>query len=219
MRIVCRLVGATAAVALVVGLAVAQRGGFGGGGGGFLLANKSVQDELKLSQEQLDKIKEHNEKQMEKFQALKELPKEERKEKRQALAKEMTAENEKFAKEILKPEQHKRFKQIEYQAAGLRAFEMPDVASALKLTDEQKEDIKKLQEDTDRDIREMLKEGGKENFKENFKKAAGMRKDAMTKAVGLLKPEQKEEWKKLTGEPFEVRFEGFRGGRGKKKDG
>src|SRR5262249_11392249 len=57
MRTLCKLTLIFGAAALLVGSAQAQGFGRGGGGVGQLLSNKSVQEELKLKDEQKEKIK------------------------------------------------------------------------------------------------------------------------------------------------------------------
>ncbi len=52
------------------------------------------------------------------------------------------------------------------------------------------------------------------NFREAGEKAGALRKETMEKVMALLTDEQKKAWKDMTGEPFEVRFEGTRGGFG-----
>ena len=115
---------------MLAGPAFAQgRGGFGRGGGGslaMLLGNASVQKELKLNDEQIGKAKEVSEKiggeAREKFQGLQDLSPEERREKMQAINKEINDATLKAAGEFLKPEQITRLKQISYQARGATAF-------------------------------------------------------------------------------------------------
>ncbi|HEY2838992.1 MAG TPA: hypothetical protein VGJ26_07580, partial [Pirellulales bacterium] len=155
---------AFAAAALLASPAFAQppgggRGGMqmrGGGGIGMLLGNASVQEELKLDDKQKEKIKEFTAKQREAQQGLRDLDQEERRAKMQELNKHA----ESFAKEVLTPEQNKRIQQIVIQTAGLRAFAMENVAKELKLTDEQKEKIKTLSDDLQKDVRELFQGGG-----------------------------------------------------------
>jgi hypothetical protein len=177
-----------------------QRGGRGGGvGGGFgtlaLLSQKSVQNELKLSEDQVKKVKELTDKQRESFRGLRDLSQEERQKKMQ----ERTKANEKAVAEILKADQIKRVKQISWQLQGPRAFSDPAVADALKLTDQQKEKVKTIQQET-RTARGDRQGGG--NREEARKKAEAARKSANEKLMNVLTTEQKTKWKELTGEPF-----------------
>jgi Spy/CpxP family protein refolding chaperone len=198
-------------LALLVPTALSQRagGGFGRGGDGVgLLSQKSVQDELKLSDEQKKKIEDLVAKQRENFKGFRDLSNEEKKTKAEAAAK---ANKEEIGK-ILNQEQSKRFKQISLQTRGSRAFSEPEVVDALKLTDEQKDKIKGIQEDAGKEMREAF-QGGRE---EAAKKMESIRKAADEKVMGLLTAEQKTKWKDLTGAPFTGKLE-FQGFRGKKK--
>ena len=188
---------AAVAMVVVVPLVFAQRPGGGMGFGMssvFLLTQKSVQDELKLSEEQVKKVTELQEKQREGLKGFKDLSDEEKKAKFEA----RTKENKKAVEEILKPEQVKRLKQITLQQSGSRAFADPEVAEALKLTDEPKEKIKTIQEDS----RKEMPKRGEGDRDENRKKMESIRKAADDKIQGVLSAEQKTKLKDLTGEPF-----------------
>src|SRR4029077_11046877 len=116
----------------------------GRGGGVNLLTNKSVQEELKITKEQKEKIDEASKKIQEKyrddFAKLRDLQGDERREKGAALQKQVTEELTKAAD--LTSEQKKRYGQIQLQQLGTRAFTTADVQKQLNLTDAQKETIK-----------------------------------------------------------------------------
>jgi Spy/CpxP family protein refolding chaperone len=199
---------ALSAAALLASPAFAQppgggRGGMqrGGGGLGMLLGNASVQEELKLDDKQKEKIKEFAAKQREAQQGLRDLDQDERR----AKMAEMNKHAEAFAKEVLTADQNKRMKQIVIQSAGLRAFSMEDVAKELKLTDDQKEKIKTLNDDLQKDVRELFQGGG--DPQENMQKVQSLNKEFMTKAAGVLTDEQKKHWTEMTGKPFTVRMQ------------
>jgi len=210
MKTFGRMALACGVVALMVAPASAQQGrggrGFGGGGGAFLLSNKSVQKELKASDEQAEKLntfaREMMEKQREEFQANRDLSQEERREKARARATELV----KGMGEILKPEQVKRFEEIQVQQSGIGAFSSPRVLEKLKLTDEQKTQIREIGEESREASREAF-ENLQSDREAGMKKLAELRKQSTEKAVGVLTDEQKKAWKELTGEPFEVVFE------------
>ncbi len=223
------VVGAVIAVAIPTVWAQQGRRGFGGGFGmglASLASQQSVQDDLKMTDEQKGKVKELADKQREAFsgfRGLRDLSKEEREKKMEEFrtkAAELAKANEKALNEILKPEQIKRLKQISLQQQGSRAFATPEVADTLKLTDEQKDKIKTITEDAAKEMRD-LRGGG---FNEEARtKMAEIRKATNEKVLGVLTDEQKGKYKELTGEPFkgELRFGGGFGGRGrgeKKKD-
>ncbi len=110
MRNLCKVSLSLALVALLAAPALAQRPGGFGFGGGNLLTNKSVQEELKITKEQKEKIDEANkavrEKMQKAFQDFQDLKPEERREKFQALQKETTEMLNKAAN--LTAEQKKR---------------------------------------------------------------------------------------------------------------
>ena len=221
-----------------VSITLAQQGR----GGGFgqltetaLLANKSVQDELKLTDAQKEKLTKINEK----YQAdVKDAGKDkDARTKANETRDTAVAEVEKD----LKAEQKKRLMQIFVQVntnppmvggggkgGGFRignpliVFTSTDVQKELKLTPDQTSKITKLVTDTDADVKEVRKGLGKQATKEERdeanKKVETLHKDAMEKIAGekgILTADQKKIWKDLPGEKFEIKFEG--GGFNKKK--
>lgn len=212
MRTIGRMLVAVGAVALMAAPSWAQgpRGGFGGMGGAGLLRNKGVQKELKVSDEQATKLdafaEEMMEKNRERFQGLRDLSDDERREKMQELNKTIQSELHKGLADVLKPEQMKRFDQIQVQAAGVNAFGTPRVQKALKLTDEEKSKIKEITDETMQAVRSAFEDAG-DDRQAAMAKITEVRKAAFAKAEALLSEEQKKEWKELTGAPYEVKFE------------
>ncbi|MGE3819346.1 MAG: hypothetical protein AB7I30_07920 [Isosphaeraceae bacterium] len=214
MRLFGKFALALGIVALSASPAWAQgRGGFGMmgmGGGSRLLTNEGVQKEIKATEDQISKLntlgEELGAKGREAFQGFQDLGDEERREKMASVSKMMAEEVEKGLKEILKPEQVKRFQQIELQQAGYAAFAMPRVSAALKLTEEQKEKLAGVTEDMAGAMREAFQaaQGDREAM---MAKMRELRKEGMDKAVAVLTDEQKATWKDMTGEPFEVQFQ------------
>src|SRR5262249_41121618 len=129
--------------------AAAQFGPRGGGfgGPGALLRNPGVQKEIKLTEEQLKKYEEFNKTLEPKRQEAQEARQNMDREKAQEIQKEITRGTEKFVKDTLNADQQKRLKQIQRQAMGPNAFTDEEVAKELKLTDEQKDGIKKVVDD------------------------------------------------------------------------
>jgi Spy/CpxP family protein refolding chaperone len=218
MKTIVRAFTAAALACLVAGTVTAQqpgrggpRGGGFGMGGGNLLTNKSVQQELKLTDEQTKKITtvvdEVRKKHQDDFAALRDLDQAERREKGAALMQKVSEETKKGLSGILQPEQEKRFKQIELQVQGSRAFTESEVQKALKLTDDQQEKIKTINEDAAKEMREMFQGGGRGNFQEAQKKMAELRKETLNKIQEVLNSDQKTQWKEMTGTPFEIKFD------------
>ena len=110
------------ALMLVVGPLLGQQpgrfGGFGGGGLGALLANKGVQEELKISDDQKSKLESAVKDTFGKYKDdMAAARKDKDREKSEKLAKAMSAHITKAAEGTLKPEQMKRLHQIEIWAA------------------------------------------------------------------------------------------------------
>lgn len=206
MKRLAQITLAAAIVAMAVSPALAQQrqrqpgGRFGGGFGGgvvYLLTQKSVQDELKLSEEQVKQVKEFQEKQRAdrpNFQGL------EREEIQKKLAERRKAESEAIAK-ILKPEQVKRARQIALQQQGARALNNEEVAKALNVTDEQKEKIRDIQR---KSFEEMRGIGRGEEARTKIQELV---KATNEKVLGVLTAEQKTKFKEMQGKPFTGKIE------------
>jgi hypothetical protein len=223
-------------VAAMAGTASAQRqpggqgrggfgGGFGGGGVGFLISNEAVQKELKMDKDQADKateaVKKVRDKHADDFTKLRDVPQEERRAKTQELMKTVNDETLKAVGEVLKPEQLTRLKQIELQRASFAAFSRADVQEALKLTTEQKEKVKTISDEANKDIQALRGAGGqgrgqggaggaggrgqgRGGFGANNEKVTAIRKETNEKLVALMTDDQKKTWKGMTGDAFEV---------------
>lgn len=186
-----------------------QRGqgrGFGGpgfGGGLMLLSNKSVQEELKVDEDQVKKITDLAAKNRENFGSLRDLSNEERREKMTAI----TAENNKAIDAILKPEQVTRLHEIENQVGGAQALTSERNADKLKLTDDQKKkigDVLASSREKMGDLRDQF-----QNDREGaMKKMQEIRAETNKEAMAVLTDDQKKTWEELTGKPFEIKYEG-----------
>jgi len=217
MKKLAQITLAAAIVAMAVSPALAQQRqrqpgrGFGGGFGGgtvYLLTQKSVQDELKLSEEQVKQVKELQEKQRAdrpNFQGG------DREEIQKKMAERRKAENEAVAK-ILKPEQLKRVKQIGLQQQGARALNNEEVAKALKITDEQKGKIREIQMKAFEEMRDVGRgEEARTKIQELMKKTN-------EKVMGVLTAEQKTKLKEMQGKPFTGKIERQQFGRRNRQD-
>jgi Spy/CpxP family protein refolding chaperone len=217
-----RLCGALA-LSIAIGLiALAQQprpGGMFKGGmtQGMLLNNKVVQEELKLTEDQVAKIGEMQKKQMEAFKNFKDMSDDERKD----TFKKMGEETDKIVKD-LKPEQTARLKQIQLQQVGPNVFANADMAKGVgltddevkkfNLTDDQKEKFKDLAEAQGKDMKDLPK-----GFDpDTQKKRQALRTEYQEKALGVLTSEQKKVWTEMTGKPVDI-SSGFNFGKNKGK--
>jgi len=210
MRLFGKLALAFGLVALTAAPALAQgRGGFMGGGA-MLLTNKSVQTELKATEDQTSKLttlaEEIRGKQREAFQGLQDLSDDERRTKMQEIQKTIQADIDKGLGDILKADQIKRFHQIQLQQAGATGLLQARVDEALKLTDEQKGKIRDINQETMTQMQGLREEF--QNDREGaMKKVAEIRKSANEKALAVLTDSQKTTYKGLVGSPFEIKIE------------
>jgi hypothetical protein len=207
MRNLCKVSLSMALVAVLASPALAQRPGGRGGFGQSLLLNKSVQEELKLSKEQKEKLEPVAKKSQEKMRELFQGGGFDR-EKFQALQKETEEEATKAAD--LTSEQKKRYGEIRLQQRvrfGPAVFADKEVQSQLKLTDDQKDAVKTILKETQDKIKEETKDLEMQDFRKRMEITQKLNKEAMSTVAKKLTKEQKETWTKMLGEPFEVKFE------------
>jgi hypothetical protein len=181
-----------------------QIAGFRPGGGGGKGKGKFELD---------DAAKERISKYMEKLQALKDVPEDKLEDKVRETFKEDIEGPNKEVEKILKPEQMTRLKQIARQQGGPTAYLKPENVKDLEITDEQKTKLRSISTELDKDVGELRRSGGKGGFNlspETREKIESLTKEANEKATALLTDEQKSKWKTLIGEPYTVRFGGFR---------
>lgn len=223
-----RLMRLCAAAVLAAGMSVAAAqppgGGRGGPGGGMfgqapldgLVNTPTVQTALKVTDEQKDKLKawgkefagKAREIRQEKMQGV---DRSEWMQKMPEISAAIAKEAYKELETVLKADQVKRLRQVEVQVAGPQAFAMPEVQTALKLTDDQKDKLKDAQQAMQREVMELMQElrggGGRPDrakMEEMQKKQAGLAKELMGKVEGMLTAEQMDAWKGLTGDTVDV---------------
>lgn len=173
-----------------------------------MIQNKSIQDDLKLADDQAAKVKELVAKYN---QAIKE-PLKDQVEQFKRLQ-QLNQANEKVAEELLKPEQVRRLQQINLQQQGEYIFSSPQVATSLKLSDEQKQLIRDIQLDSSR-IQQAIYQQAGTDFREAQKQTAELRRVVVEIITAILTEEQKKSWKDLVGEPFRGDWYYGRGGFG-----
>jgi Spy/CpxP family protein refolding chaperone len=162
----------------------------------MLLRQKSVQEDLKLSPEHGQKIHEFADSQWKKVRAMKELSKEERDRRFEAMAK----DNERFLKDTLSEPQRKRLNQIAMHVAGLLWIMRSDIAKELNLTEEQKRKIHELHREAHKEAQEAIRSAGGPEVKEE--KFHEMRTANRKRLMSVLTDEQKAKWKEMAGPPF-----------------
>jgi Spy/CpxP family protein refolding chaperone len=210
---------------VLVSVAAAQertpggRQGFGRMRGSFveLLSLEQVQKELKLSEDQIAKVKEIGEKlrteMREQFAGLRDIQDvQERRTKMTEASNQFDEKARGQFREVLSQEQMMRLYQIRLQVRGaVYALNNRWVADRLKLTDEQKKKAAELEKATEEKVseassplRNLSQEERREKMAELREKISKMRSEAEQKAVGLLTAEQKETFEKMKGEKIEL---------------
>jgi Spy/CpxP family protein refolding chaperone len=204
---------------LIAGAATAQPpgggpGGPGGGLAGMIGRSKQLQDELKVDKDQLEKLNAALAKVRDDLRGEtdtlrnRDTPAEER----EKIAKKVSEANAKALASALTPEQVKRLRQIENQQAGIGMYSKEDVQAALKLTDDQQEKIKEINEEFQKELRQLSSggPGGRRGADpQAAKQRESLQKEATARVQKFLDASQKAALKDLTGEPFALSQEGF----------
>lgn len=173
-----------------------------GAGQFFMLNDEAVLNDLGLSPEQRQSIAELSRRMAEQrdasFKEFHRLAEEERRKRFLELAR----ANEAAVAGILSPQQIRRLRQIALQRRGPMAFHDRDVVAALKLTPTQREQIRNIEADL-----LFIKPFGfgpppPGSPPPPPKLREQSMRTAMEQMLALLTPEQTQQWKELTGEPF-----------------
>jgi hypothetical protein len=218
-------------LALVVSTASAQDqekprrpgGGFGGRGGGpggggqdtlGILSMPEVQKELGLDDAKKKEVGEIVEKTQQElmasfnFRELQGLSDEERQKKMEEFRKKGEELNKKAVEQVgkvLDSKQFERFRELRLQREGVAALGRPEVAQKLELSQEQKDKVKKIQDDSRRDA------GGGAGFgrlsdeerREYFAKREERAQKVNSDLLAVLTSAQKESWEKMLGKKFD----------------
>jgi len=169
---------------------------------GPVLSSPEVQKELKLSDEQVSKLKDVLGKVMDKYKddisKLQRMSPEEQQKKFQ----EISQEGDKAVAGVLDARQLKRFRQIEWQLQGVGALRDPTLQKELKLSDDQKKRLEDVFKEAGKKQQELFRNPGASR-EEAQKKYESFVKDLQTKANGVLTEEQKKNLKEVQGPPFQ----------------
>ena len=177
--------------------------------GPFVVFRDAVQEELKLTDEQKEKVEEHLRERlpdiMEFFQSLDGVNGEEREKKLQAFRQEAQEKLAAVLKATLKEDQSKRLHQLGLQQEGALALFHgdPEIAKDLKITDEQRKKFMAVVQDLQKKVKPLIEEaesGG--NPEEIRPKVMKIRKEHERQIEALLTDAQKEQWKEMLGKPL-----------------
>jgi hypothetical protein len=180
------------------------------GGGAFIVFRDKVQEELKLSEEQRQKLMqqfpEHVEETMKVFEKLKDLKPPEREKEMQQHRRKSEEKLSALLKDVLDAKQQERLFQLRLQQAGVFALLGQNPAfDKLKITDKQREQFMEVVRAMEKKIQALIKESGDEPRPEDvLPKVRKIRKEHEGKIEALLSDTQKKEWKELLGKPIDL---------------
>lgn len=175
----------------------------------FIVFRDRVLDELKVSDDQREKLMEYVLGQiMETGPFLESLTNESGPEREKKLQEHRKNALEKLAKrlmEVLDPSQLKRLRQLTLQQEGGFALGQEDVRKELKITQEQLKKFMGIVQDLQRKIEDLVKaaQAGRnpQELRANVEK---VRKEHARQLEDVLTDAQKTQWKELLGPPFEL---------------
>ena len=177
--------------------------------GPFVVFREAAQADLKLTDEQKEKVEEHLRERlpdiMQFFQSLDGVNGEEREKKLQAFRQNAREKLTSVLKATLKEDQSKRLHQLGLQQEG--AFALfhgePKLAKDLKITQEQRKKFMAVVQDLQKKVKPLIEEaqsGG--NPEEIRPKVMKIRKEHEQQIEALLTDTQKEHWKEMLGKPL-----------------
>jgi hypothetical protein len=172
----------------------------------WLLTQETVQGELRLSEEQLAKIAKLDVNKLaalswENTHHLSQYNKEK-------IADQQDLAAEKALPWILDADQLKRLRQIYLQQRGRNAWNDREVANELKITSQQKDELKALQDKQQKEMRSLFRPPGAGANPDQApppvtrEQVEELRKTYETQINGVLAPEQHETWVQMLGPPF-----------------
>ena len=179
-------------------------------GGPFIIFRDKVQEELKLSDEQkqklLEKFPDHVQETMKVFEKIKDLKPRERDKEMQEHRRKSDEKLSADLKEVLKTKQQERLLQLQLQQSGAFALlGRHEAFIKLKITDEQRKKFMEVIQEMQKKIEPLIKEaeaGG--NPEEIRPKVMKIRKAHEGKIEAILSDAQKKQWKAMLGKPFDL---------------
>jgi hypothetical protein len=180
------------------------------GGGVFLVFRDPVMDELKLSDEQKQKLQEKFpdfvQATMQVFEKIQDAKAEDREKEMQAHRQKSEAKLTSVLKDVLDDKQRARLFQLQLQQAGVFALLGENEAfKPLKITAPQRKRFMELVHDMQKKIQATIQEAGSDPKPEEIlPRVRKIRQDYTGKLEALLSDGQIHAWKNLLGKPFEL---------------
>lgn len=175
-------------------------------GGPFFVSRDKVQDDLKLSDAQRQKLRDKLSADVQDAARVEKLESSERGPALQSLREKSYAQLESFLKETLTAEQLQRFQQLKLQYDVPSIMLQPGIGKELNLTDEQRQRFMGLIQEMQKEVLPLMKEAktGGGNPQEILAKVTRLRLDCQARIEALLSDPQKKQWKEMTGPPLVI---------------
>lgn len=180
------------------------------GGGVFIVFRDKVQEELKLSDEQKQKLLEHFPDYVQAtaqvFEKIQDAKPDDREKQMQEHRQKSEAKLTLLLKDVLQDKQRARLFQLQLQQAGVFALLGENEAfKPLRITEAQRKTFMDVVQDMQKKIHATIQEAGKEpNPEEILPRVMKIRTEHEGKIEALLSERQKKEWKALLGKPFDL---------------
>jgi gas vesicle protein len=177
--------------------------------GPFMVFRESVPEELKLTDEQTEKLEDYLREQVQEimpfFESLQDVNGEEREKKLKAFREKAHKKMAPVLKATLKEDQSKRLHQLILQQEGALALwhGEPAIGKELKITTEQRKQFMAIVQDLQKQVGPLIKEahsGG--NPEEIRPKVMKIKKEHEDQIEALLTDAQKKQWQAMLGKPF-----------------
>ncbi len=177
-------------------------------GAPFIVFRDKVLDELKVSDEQREKLMQKLMEQIMETGPFLDSLAESGQEREKKLSEHKKNAQEKLAKnlkELLQPGQRDRLRQVTLQQEGGFALGQEDVRKELKITQEQVRKFMAVVQELHKKVELLVKEAQSGGKPEEIRpKIEQLRKDHAKKLEAVLTDAQKKQWKELLGPPFEL---------------
>jgi hypothetical protein len=176
-------------------------------GGSFIVTRDKVQEDLKLTTEQREKLQqslgELVPEAMQVFQKIQGLKPEDRKKELKAYRPQAQEKLAAMLKDILDEGQRARLRQLELQREGLRSGE---IWKDLQVTDEQRTQFMAMMQQAQRETQMLLQElkNGGARKEEIQPKVIKIREDLEGQLEALLTDAQKKQWQEMLGKPMDL---------------
>jgi hypothetical protein len=127
----------------------------------------------------------------------------------------LTQEAETKLKQVLDETQQKRLQEVWIQIGGPAVLDDPQIVAALKITDQQKQQLEEIAQ-TSREKRRTLFQDAQDATREQRRAQMDqLREQTNEQRLAVLTDQQREQFEQMKGQPFEFdRSQLFRGGRG-----